>query len=215
MKFMKKNQIIISALALMIAGAGYVSFTYGEDGKLLTSSKEVGEMYDLSEEDLVADHAVFTDEEADTDVAKEGQEEDTQQTGVENPGETVLTGNIVDSVNLAVEMKLSREQVRSENKANLMEIVNSKTLSDAQKQEAVDKMVMLTDIAERENAAEMLLEAKGFSDVVVSICDNSADVVINMGDVTDDKRAQIEDIVVRKGKVPAENIVINPISDKK
>ena len=59
-------------------------------------------------------------------------------------------------------------------------------------------MVELTDVAERENAAEILLEAKGFSDVVVSITDDGADVVLNMGEVTDAKRAQIEDIMKRK-----------------
>ena len=44
------------------------------------------------------------------------------------------------------------------------------------------------------------------------ITDDAADVVLNMGDVTDAKRAQIEDIVKRKTKVSAENIVITPIS---
>ena len=70
----------------------------------------------------------------------------------------------------------------------------------------------MTDGAERENAAEILLEAKGFSDVVVSITDNEADVVLNMGDVTDAKRAQVEDIVKRKTGISAENIVITPLS---
>ena len=74
-------------------------------------------------------------------------------------------------------------------------------------------MVELTDVAERENAAEILLEAKGFSDVVVSITDDGADVVLNMGEVTDAKRAQIEDIMKRKTGVSAENIVITPISE--
>ena len=69
----------------------------------------------------------------------------------------------------------------------------------------------MTDIAERETAAEMLLEAKGFTDVVVSITDDCADVVLNMGEVTDAKRAQIEDIVKRKTNVSAEKIVITPI----
>ena len=72
-------------------------------------------------------------------------------------------------------------------------------------------MVAMTDIAEREAAAEMLLEAKGFTDVVVSITDGNADVVLNMGEVTDAKRAQIEDIVKRKTNVEAQNIVITPI----
>ena len=61
----------------------------------------------------------------------------------------------------------------------------------------------------------MLLEAKGFTDVVVSITDDAADVVLNMGDVTDAKRAQIEDIVKRKTKVSAEHIVITPITTTK
>ncbi len=69
-------------------------------------------------------------------------------------------------------------------------------------------MIAMTDIAEREAAAEMLLEAKGFSDVVVSITEDNCDVVLNMGEVTDAKRAQVEDIVKRKTNIAADKIVI-------
>ena len=224
MKIFKKNQIIITALALMIAAAGYVSYTYGNEEDLEAASKDVtDETYDISEEDALLEGEIFTDTEdpaldvaktedaEETDEKKDGDEK-TEETSLENPGETVLTGTVVENVNFAVEMKMNREQVRSENKESLLEIINSKTLSDAQKQDAIDKMVALTDIAEKEAAAEMLLEAKGFTDVVVSITDDAADVVLNMGDVTDAKRAQIEDIVKRKTKVSAENIVITPIT---
>ena len=88
-------------------------------------------------------------------------------------------------------------------------------ITEEQKQDAINAMIAMTDIAEREVAAEMLLEAKGFTDVVVSITDNYADVVLNMGEVTDAKRAQIEDIVKRKTNVEAQNIVITPISGAK
>ena len=74
-------------------------------------------------------------------------------------------------------------------------------------------MIAMTNISEREAAAEMLLEAKGFADVVVSITDDNADVVLNMGEVTDAKRAQVEDIVKRKTNVASENIVITPIQN--
>ena len=73
-------------------------------------------------------------------------------------------------------------------------------------------MIKITDVSVKETEAEVLLEAKGFSDVVVSITDNEADVVLNMGDVTDAKRAQVEDIVKRKTGISAENIVITPLS---
>ena len=230
MTIFKKNQIIITALALMIAAAGYVSYTYGneEDLTAATSQEVTEDTYDISEEDALLEDDIFTDTEDpaldtaqaeetgdETASADETESSDTAETSVENPGETVLTGNVVENVNFAVEMKMNREQVRSENKESLQAIIDSETLSDAQKQDAVDKMVALTDIAEKEAAAEMLLEAKGFTDVVVSISsDGGADVVLDMGDVTDAKRAQIEDIVSRKADIAAEKIVITPISSK-
>lgn len=225
MKIFKKNQIIITALALMIAAAGYVSYTYGNEEDLAAAASQdiTEDTYDISEEDALLEGEIFTDTEdpaldtAMTDGEADGEADGTEgakEASLENPGETVLTGTVVENVNFAVEMKMNREQVRSENKESLMDIINSETLSDAQKQDAIDKMVALTDIAEKEAAAEMLLEAKGFSDVVVSISSDGsgADVVLDMGEVTDAKRAQVEDIVSRKAGVAAENIVITPIS---
>ena len=135
----------------------------------------------------------------------------TGATDVENPGEAVLTSTSVANLDYAAEMKLNREQIRSKNKEALLEIVNNTSIDEALKQDAVNKMIAMTDIAEREAAAEMLLEAKGFTDVVVSITDDNCDVVLNMGEVTDAKRAQVEDIVKRKTNIAADKIVITPI----
>ena len=57
-----------------------------------------------------------------------------------------------------------------------------------------------------------MLEAKGFTNVVVSITSGTVEVVLDMDEVTDAKRAQIEDIVKRKTEISAENIVITPIN---
>ena len=185
---------------------------------LFRSSAGISEdSYEISDDPIV-EGDIFTDtgdgldvaagtETAGTDVA---QGENPAESEI-NPGEAVLTSTAVGNVDFAAEMKLTREQVRAKNKETLLGIVNSATLTDEQKQAAVDQMIALTDTAEREAAAEMLLEAKGFTDVVVSITDNAADVVLNMGDITDAKRAQVEDIVKRKTNISAENIIITPI----
>ena len=232
-KLFKKNQIIITALALMIAAAGYLSYTYsGTGGNELeqASADLTNEDYDIISEETVTDAEIFTEAEINTDdtdkkdtkakddantKTDDGADKNTQtDDNINNPGETVLTSSGASGVNFAVEAKLNREQVRSQNKEDLMDVINSTALSDKEKQAAVDKMVALTDIAQRESDAEMLLEAKGFTDVVVNVTEDSADVVLNMGDVTDAKRAQIEDIVKRKTKISAENIVITPITSK-
>lgn len=105
-----------------------------------------------------------------------------------------------------------KEQTRARNKETLLEIINNVNISEEQKQEAVDGMIALTDIAEKETAAEILLEAKGFEDVVVSITDGMVDVVVNTADLSEAQRAQIEDIVVRKTGIGAENIIISTIA---
>ena len=65
MKIFKKNQLIITALALMIAAAGYVSYTYGneEDLTAATSQDVTEDTYDISEEDALLEDEIFTDTE--------------------------------------------------------------------------------------------------------------------------------------------------------
>lgn len=231
-KIFRKNQIIITALALMIAVAGYISYTranVAENDAIQTAGEtndisdgeQIGEIFTDTEDNTQAASAADAQEEErsgqDTENSGAGSEAQTEADGgnaeeIQNPGETVQTSAQAQSLAFASEVKLNREQVRSKNKETLMEIINNTSIAEAQKQDAIDSMIQMTDVAEKENAAEILLEAKGFSDVVVSITDNEADVVLNMGDVTDAKRAQVEDIVKRKTGISAENIVITPLS---
>lgn len=227
-KIFRKNQLVITALALMIAVAGYFSYMNNniEDDQIAAQAGSGIEFleddYEISDEDALLEEEIFTDEGTDEELALIDESADTVQSGeavadaigaegVDNPGEAVLTSTTVANLDYAAEMKLNREQIRSKNKEALLEIVDNTTIEESLKQEAINKMIAMTDIAEREAAAEMLLEAKGFTDVVVSITDDSCDVVLNMGEVTDAKRAQVEDIVKRKTNISADKIVITPI----
>ena len=132
---------------------------------------------------------------------------DSAEAGMENPGEAVLTNGTSVSEYIAG-VQLNREQIRAKNKETLMQLINSDQISEAEKQAAVQNMIELTEISEKENAAETLLKAKGFVDPVVSITDGQVDVVVNAVSITDQERAQIEDIVKRKTEVGADGIVI-------
>ena len=131
-------------------------------------------------------------------------------TGGETPGEAVLANS--SNVGFAAQAKLDKEQLRAKNKETLMEVINNTNITEEQKQTAIDNMIAMTAIAEKETSAEMLLEAKGFTDVVVSVTENGVDVIVNAAEVSDAQRAQIEDIVKRKTDVPAENIVITTMN---
>lgn len=212
-KRIHKNQVVITALAVLIAVAGYVTYDRKNDDSknvaaVANSDNTVSDMAEKAEEKN--DGADLTAEELDiTSSAEDLAEASTED--VENPGETVLTSAMTGDSDYAAKVKLNREQVRSKNKETLQAIIDNDSLDEAKKQAAVDDMIALTDIAEKESNAEMMLEAKGFTEVVVSMNDDGCDVVLNMGEATDARRAQVEDIVKRKTGVPADKIVITPI----
>lgn len=210
----KKNQMIITALAAMIAVAGYLNYSGTRlDESLLSANSsavedvEAGNMAeDISSEDVYAatgetDYADIESLDEDVDVAETGG----------SVGETVMANSTV-GVGLVSEAKVTREQTRSKNKEILMELINSTNVTEEQKQSAIDEMVEMTDVAEKELAAETLLVAQGFDEVVVSIYDSCADVVVSSTQVSDAQRAQIEDIVKRKTGIEAANITITPVT---
>ena len=206
-KRVHKNQIVITTLAVLIAVAGYV--TYDKKGADIKDAETVAFMYQgavCEEADLdyeIGEALGFASSKE--DLANASTED------VENPGETVLTSVTSGDSDYAAKVKLNREQVRSKNKETLQAIIDNDSLDESKKKDAVNEMITLTDIAEKESNAEMMLEAKGFTDVVVSMNDDGCDVVLNMGEATDAKRAQVEDIVKRKTGVSADKIVITPI----
>ena len=207
----KKNQMIITALAAMIAVAGYLNYsgTRLDESLLSANSSAVEDVeggslaQDISAEDLYAE-----DREGESaDIESLDEDVDLAE---ENVGQTVLANSTV-GVGLVSEAKVTREQTRSRNKEMLMELINSTNVTDEQKQNAINEMVQMTDIAEKELAAETLLVAQGFEEVVVSINDSCADVVVSSTQVSDSQRAQIEDIVKRKTGIEAANITITPV----
>ena len=210
----KKNQMMITALAAMIAVAGYLNYSGTRlDESLLSANSDAVEdvtdtdlAMDISAEDIYAQ----TGEDEYADIISLD-EDTTLAEADEGVGEAVLANTTI-GVGLVSEAKVTREQTRSKNKETLMELINSTNITEEQKQNAIDEMVEMTDIAEKELAAETLLVAQGFEEVVVSIYDSCADVVVSSKQVSDAQRAQIEDIVKRKTGIAAANITITPVS---
>lgn len=201
-RLFKKNQIIIATLAVMIAVAGYLNYSGKLFGDSSGSTEEANadlanqELLDISQDDI----ETSTEDIASNDSETEG-----------TPGEAVLTSGTADST--VAQAKVSREQVRAQNKETLQAIIDNTNLSDAEKQDAVAQMVQMTELSEQENAIETLMATKGFPEAVVSLTEDSADVVVKADELTDANRAQIEDIVTRKTDIAPENIVITPIHE--
>ncbi len=201
-RLLKKNQIIIATLAVMIAVAGYLNYSgilFGEnDGGTTEANAELAnqELLDISEEDI--ESSTEDIESVDSDVKG-------------TPGEAVLTSGTAETT--VAQAKVTREQVRAENKETLQAVIDNNELSADEKKSAVDQLTLITQIAEQEAAIENLMAAKGFSEAVVSLDSDSADIIVKSDELTDAGRAQIEDIVTRKTEIAPENVVITPIRE--
>ena len=243
---------MITALAIMIAIAGYLNFAGRQmkDETLVVTDEvmteeEMTALLDLSEEDIVSDidgvaeetanlygeneettaeiesldeEAVLTsnyildsDEEVVVDMSS-NEEESMEEIVEGTPGEAVFTST--QAVSTLSAAKVLKEQTRAKNKDALEEIVNNEILDSAQKEEAVANMVAMAQRSEKEVEAEILLSAKGFTETVVSIGENSVDVVVCMEELTDAHLAQIMDIVTRKTNIAEENIIISTVTQK-
>lgn len=253
-KILKNNQVIITALVLMIAVAGYLKMTQDNkdnftnsnittesvadqtsentDGAQVVDNElylDLEDAYDAASTKVTQDPLVSVSPDAQStldetgtmdefaDISAEDIGNDATQvadadvaSGTETAGDAVLVSNTINADFFSA-AKVKREQTRAQNKETLMDVVNNANVTEGDKQAAIDSIIEMTDFAEKESAAEILLEAKGFQDVVISIVDGSADVLVNATNLTEQQMAQIEDIVKRKTGITAEKIVITPV----
>lgn len=208
MKFiLKKNQIIITMLAALIAVAGYLNYADSNAKNTVNSAKN-----NIPEETTQEENTTYNSDNEQADNKQEEKKDIVSNDADVNitPGEAVIV-NGSGNINFSISARLAREQVRATNKELLMKIINNSNISEKEKQEVISQLILLTDNAEKENAAETLLEAKGYKNAVVTITNDKVDVVIGEGELTDVQIAQIEDVVKRKADVSADKITITTV----
>ncbi|MCM1272847.1 MAG: SpoIIIAH-like family protein [Clostridium sp.] len=202
-KHIKKNQIIIAALTLLLGVAGYINFS----GNTLDLANDAGdkEKTESAFAETQLDGEITTyDMEAGENIELNSDEEDI--------GEAVFTSADTAS-NSLVNSKLNREQVRSKAKEYYLDIINNDGMDEAAVASATDAYVKLTEDMEKEAEAETLLDVNGFKNSIVSISEGSVDVIVCTAALTDTDKARIEDILVRKTGCKVSEIIITTVSE--
>lgn len=194
----KKNQIIVTALAVLIAVAGYLKYTYDNPQSIQNVKQVDNQIYE----------EVYKD---DTLVNGEEDIDSMEETTVE-PGAAVLT-NQSEFMDYMLQAKLEKEQLRSQNMEQLQNIIDNGELSSKEKQKAVDSLVELKEQVEVENGIVELLKAKGYENVLVTISNGQADVILPDSELNDNAKTQIENVVKRKTGFSADRIIITPAKE--
>lgn len=183
---MKRKQIVVISLVLMILIAGYVQYTY-KRSSVSTSEKETGKLGE----------AVFVD----------------NNEAISIDSESTISSSDLKASKLAndyfAQAKLDKEVTRSKDTDDLKSITEDVNASKESKNKAYDDMMSIINESQKELKIETLIKKIGFSDVIALIGeDNSIDVVVKAPSLRESEISQITDIVVREVKADMNGIVI-------
>lgn len=204
---LKKNQVIISVIAIMLIAAGYMNYMANNKQTLQTAALKDSEKYgDLGDATLVSTNAVS---------------ENVEETGalVENTPENIetVTENTVSETSVPAvsdnqyfaESKLEREKMYSQMLESYQKIINNSQISDKQKAISQNEIKKINDTKNAIMISENLLKNKGFEDLIIFVNGDSISIVIKAKELTQEQIAQVQNIIVRELKADIENIHIS------
>lgn len=202
MKILKRNQLIILVISLMLVTAGYLNFT---STNAQDNTKET--VAELGDATLVNSNKVENENVVENSVEQETpKEEKTEEEEVVKPTNAETTPK---EDTYFTTSKLERENIYSQMLEIYQEIYNNANSTQEQKEKAIEE---IAKINERRNAimiAENLILAKGIENVVIFANENSVSVIAKAETLEPEKIAQIQNIVSRELEVGAEIISIS------
>lgn len=202
MKILKRNQLIILVISLMLVTAGYLNFT---STNAQDNTKET--VAELGDATLVNSNKVENENVVENSVEQETpKEEKKEEEEVVKPTNAETTPK---EDTYFTTSKLERENIYSQMLETYQEIYNNTNSTQEQKEKAIEE---IAKINERRNAimiAENLILAKGIENVVIFANENSVSVIAKAETLEPEKIAQIQNIVSRELEVGAEIISIS------
>ena len=216
MKILKRNQLIILVISLMLITAGYLNFTANEEN-LVTSTIAARDDATIGDAELVSTIPKEDEEEIVQNLLSgEVSNNETENELIENQQPTSNAVDSDDDSNLEetkdyyfTTSKLERNTMYSESLETYQEMYNNTNATAKQKADALSKINNINNTKNAIMIAENLIIAKGFEDVVIFVNEGSVSVIIQAEELKEEDVAQIQNIVSRELNVGAEIIHIS------
>ena len=218
---LKKNQVILSVIAVMLIAAGYMNDTlqtsglmdsekYGKLGDATFVSANVVEETNKESEENSKNQEVENTENAEIKGEKEATAEKNSIENTENiTKEATVQTSAKESDQYFTESKLSREKMYSQMLESYQKILQNNNITDTQKEISQNEIKKINDTKNAIMITENLIKNKGFEDVLIFVNGDSISVVIKAEDLNKEQIAQIQNIVSRELKAEIENVHIS------
>ncbi len=230
-QILKKNQIIISVIAIMLIAAGYMNYTSNEKQALetavLTDSEKYAGIGDATlvsanvadNNDLVNNNEAqnITDESTKNEDKKDKIKSNEQNTEIKENDENVAKNEINTSTTVTensgdqyfAELRLERDKMYSQMLESYQKILSNNQISETQKEISENEIKKINDTRNAIMIAENLIKNKGFQDLIIFINGDSISIIVKAKELKEEQIAQIQNIISRELKGEIENIHIS------
>ena len=227
-QILKKNQIIISVIAMMLIAAGYMNYTSNEKQALETAALTDSEKYagigdatlvsanvadnsdvaNNNEGQNIADDSVKIEEKKDEIKSNEQNTENKENT-VQNEINTSTTVTETSGDQYFAELRLERDKMYSQMLESYQKILSNSQISETQKEISENEIKKINDTRNAIMIAENLIKNKGFQDLIILINGDSISIIVKAKELKEEQIAQIQNIISRELKGEIENIHIS------
>ena len=220
MKLLKKNQVIIYVIAVMLMAAGYLNYTTNQENNSVATSMQMEanddtQLANIGDATLVSSNDVIEEtKETDTEntTGSETQENDTTaNTATNNTTNTdaIQVNSSTSKDNYFAKSKLERDTMYSQMIETYEKVLNSSNSLETQKQTATQEITKINGIKNSIMICENLIKTKGFENSVIFVNGNSISIIIGAEEIKQEEVAQIQNIIAREMNAEIENIHIS------
>ena len=230
MKLLKKNQIVIYVIALMLMAVAYLNYTTNTAEQSVQASMQMEARDDsntanIGDATLVSSNDVLSNTDTvnessgnDTTVGNTAStndlsNENTTNTSSDNSNDngesTQTSAQTSTDDDYFTKSKLERDTMYSQMLESYENILNSTNSLETQKQSATDEIKKINDTKNSIMICENLIQTKGFENSIIFVNGDSISVILKSDELTQEEVAQVQNIISREMNCEIENIHIS------
>ena len=204
-QILKKNQIIISVIAIMLIAAGYMNYTSNEKQALETAVLTDSEKYaGIGDATLVSANVADNN-----DLVNNDETQNIIDDSAKNEENTSTTVTETSGDQYFAELRLERDKMYSQMLESYQKILSNNQISETQKEISENEIKKINDTRNAIMIAENLIKNKGFQDLIIFINGDSISIIVKAKELKEEQIAQIQNIISRELKGEIENIHIS------
>lgn len=211
MKLLKKNQIIVYTIAVLLMVAGYLNYSTNHKDAVEASSQGIektNEYANVGDARLVNSSDIVEDTNTNTNNNNQTTNTTANATNTNSKDITTQTSSEV-SDEYFVKSKLERDTMYSQMLETYEKVLNSSNSLETQKQSATKEITRINETKNSIMVCENLLQTKGFSNAVIFVNGESISIIIGIKELKPEEVSQIQNIISREMKANIENIHIS------